>query len=66
MVDANRVSIFAYPGVGCTPSEPLALIAMFSGAGRRPEQQYPVPQEYPTPFETQYSKCYEGLLEIAH
>jgi hypothetical protein len=66
MVDTSHVSIFAYPGPGCTPSEPLALVAMFSGAGRNSEPVHVVSQEHPTPFETQYSNHNEALLKIAH
>jgi len=60
MDDSGRVSILAYPGPGCTPSEPLALVARCTAAGRgplnvkKPEAVLLPPQEGPTPFETQY------------
>lgn len=38
MDDKGRVSILGYPGPGCTPNEPLALLAMFSDSDRDPSK----------------------------
>jgi len=60
MNDNARVSILAYPGPACTPSEPLALVARCTAAGRgplnikKPEAVLLPPQEGPTPFDPQY------------
>ena len=32
--NAGHVPMLAYSGLGCTPSEPMALVAMFSSADR--------------------------------
>jgi hypothetical protein len=62
MDDTGRVSILAYPGPGCTPNEPMALVAMCPDSDRglsdvkRPETVLLPPQEGPTPFEAQYCK----------
>jgi hypothetical protein len=67
MDDNYRVSIFSYPGPGCKPNEPMALVAMFTGADRGPfeAESDPLPsREGPTPFETRYRKCFEGLFRI--
>lgn len=64
--DASRLSILAYPGPGCTPSEPMAFVAKLSDSCRRPlDERKPeavlLPsQAGPTPFETRYStRCKE-------
>jgi len=62
MDDDGSVSILGHPGPGpgCTPNEPMAFVAMSSGAsirrldGRKPQAVLLPPQEGPTPFETQY------------
>ncbi|KIM78070.1 hypothetical protein PILCRDRAFT_602777 [Piloderma croceum F 1598] len=60
MHDDCRVSIFAYPGPGCEPNEPMALVVMRSQQGRAPCQRVPaeaehiLPPESTTPFKTQY------------
>jgi hypothetical protein len=60
MDDACRVSILAYPGPGCTPNEPLALVVKLSDSGRiplddkKPEAVLLPSPEGPTPFETRY------------
>ena len=62
MDDTNSLSIFAYPGPGCTPNEPVALVISSSDAGSRPlnakkpEAVLLPSQEGTTPFEAQYSK----------
>jgi hypothetical protein len=60
MDDAGRVSILAYPGPGCTPNEPMALVVKLSDSGRSPLDEkkpeavlLPSP-EGPTPFEMRY------------
>jgi hypothetical protein len=59
MDDTVRVSILAYPGLGCTPNEQIALVAMFSGACRSapiadtPEKPL-LSQERTTSLETRY------------
>jgi hypothetical protein len=58
MDDARRVSLFAYPGLGCTPHKPIAIVAKFSGEDRNGD----IPTgEGESPFERQYSKHFEGL-----
>lgn len=64
MDDAGRVSILAYPGPGCTPNEPMALVVKLSDSGRSPLDEkkpeavlLPSP-EGPTPFEMRYSTRY--------
>ena len=65
--DGRRVSISAYPGPGCAPHEPIALVVKCTGSGRRTLQGATAdagrlsPAEGPTPFETQYRKCIEAL-----
>jgi hypothetical protein len=80
MDDTGRVSILAYPGPGCTPNEPMALVAMLSSKGScSPPAEAPAEDAAPaavaerlpsregrTPFEIQYSKRYEGPFRIAH
>jgi hypothetical protein len=67
MNDAGRVSILANPGPGCTPNEPMALVAMSCAlAGRSLEVGRLPPEEHLTPFRTQYCQRSERLLEIAH
>ena len=58
MKDAGRVSILANPGPGCTPNEPMVLVANISGppADRNPELNRLPPEEHPTPFMTQYRR----------
>src|ERR1700735_5629733 len=66
MDDTGRVSIQAYPGRGCTPNEPVALVAMSSARSlsgpkeavpaQEPEED-PLPaRECATPVEIRYSK----------
>ena len=68
--DSSLLSILAYPGPGCSPSDPMALVLSFSGAVRVPfgvapsEAVYVPCQEGRAPFNTQYCRVYEGLLEI--
>jgi hypothetical protein len=70
MEDAGRVSILAYPGPGCSPSDPMALVVKISDLGRRPvgekkpESAFLPSHEGPTPFEAQYSTCYKGLFNV--
>lgn len=65
MDDGGRVSILAYPGPGCTPNEPMALVVKLSGSYKRPvdvkspEAVLLPSQEGPTPFETRYSTRYK-------
>lgn len=60
MHDDCRVSIFAYPGPGCEPNEPMALVVMRSKEDRVPFERVPaeaerlLPLEGTTPFKTQY------------
>ena len=61
MDDTNHVPILTYPSLGCTPDEPLLLVAMFSGAGRSLlglvwSALYVFRSLGPTPFTKQYSK----------
>ena len=69
MDDSGDVSILTYPGPGCTPHEPMALVAMFSSS--RAEAAAPADvnllpsREGTTPVETRYSKRY-GLCMKAH
>jgi hypothetical protein len=69
MDDGGRVSILAYPGPGCTPNEPMALVVKLSDSVRTLDEKKPeailLPsQEGPTPFDTRYSTHYKELLEI--
>lgn len=72
MDDTGRVSILTNSGPGCAPSEPLALVAIFTTAGRgplnirKPEVVLLPPQEGRTPFETQYCKSYHAPTKIVH
>lgn len=72
MDDGVRVSILAYPGPGCTPDEPMAFVAKFSGVGRssleatQSEVELSPSPEGPTPFETRYRKSDKGRVEIVH
>ena len=66
MDDAGRVSILAYPGPGCSPNEPMALVAMFSNSLPPPEDSEVTPlqvgvDEGPAPFEPLYSKHLQGF-----
>jgi hypothetical protein len=63
--------MFAYSGPGCTPSEPMALAAMFSSAERGQldamelaASLLPSP-ERPVAPEARYRKCYEGRFKIS-
>ena len=64
MRSAGSVAILAYPGPGCTPNEPMALLAMFSSVerDRLGVRQRETPPEGSTPFETRYRRCIEGTL----
>jgi hypothetical protein len=58
--DSDDVSILTYPGPGCTPHEPMALVAVFSSGpsevvAPQPEVNLPS-QEDTTTIEIQYSK----------
>ena len=72
MDDGGRVSILAYPGPGCTPNEPMALVVNLSDSVRtpldekKPEAVLLPSQEGPTPFETRYSTHCDGLIEILY
>ena len=65
----SGVSIFAYPGPGCQPSEPMALVVKHCGTGRTraepTEADRLPPQEGTTPFESQYGKYLRGLFIFA-
>jgi len=58
MDDNGRVSILTYPGPGCTPREPMALVAIISSSSleaRAPQAADHLPSnEGTTPIETQY------------
>ena len=62
MDDAGRLPELGHSGPGCTPGEPMALVAMISDHGRRsldelrPETVLLPLQDGPTPFEAQYRK----------
>jgi hypothetical protein len=61
MDDAGHVSVLAYPGPGCSPNEPMALVAVFSDILQLPPPDNVMPpqasvDEGPIPFEPQYSK----------
>jgi hypothetical protein len=64
MDDTGRVSIQAYPGPGCTPNEPVALVAKCSASSlSKPKEAVPAHEEDPllarecaTPVEIRYSK----------
>jgi hypothetical protein len=65
MDDNCRVSIFSKNFPGCTPDQPIALVAMLPGADRRPlgaEASHLLSQEGPTPFKARYRKCFERLF----
>lgn len=70
MDDAGRVSILAYPGPGCSPNDPLALVVKLSDSDRRqlgekkPDSAFLPSHEGPTPFETQYSTRYKGFYNV--
>ena len=55
MEDGGRVSILAYPGPGCTPHEPMALVAVFPSSLSEAAANLPS-QEGTTPVEIRYSK----------
>jgi hypothetical protein len=71
IADSARVSILAHPGPGYTPTEPMALVGMFSATGNSPSE-VAEPQaegdilfpEDTTSSEIQYSKGYGPT--IAH
>jgi len=56
MKSAGPVAILAYPGPGCTPNDPMALVAMFSSVDRDRLGviQQETPPEGSVPFETRY------------
>jgi hypothetical protein len=69
MDDTSRLSISSYPGPGCTPNEPMALVVMFPRGKNPLSEKKLVPltlpsQEGSTPFETPYGKRYEGLIKL--
>jgi hypothetical protein len=68
MEDSGHVSILAYPGPGCTPHEPMALVAAFSSSSEAaaPQAHANLPsQEGTEPVEMRYSKRY-GIFGITH
>jgi hypothetical protein len=64
MDDTDRVPILAYPGPGCMPDDPMALVVIFP-EDRRPlesavaEADLLASQEVPTPLETEYCKKHD-------
>ncbi|KIM75612.1 hypothetical protein PILCRDRAFT_827049 [Piloderma croceum F 1598] len=58
MADDHCVPISEYPGPGCLPNKPMALVAMCTGADGRSLEGVPAeadhPQEGTTPLETRY------------
>jgi hypothetical protein len=67
MDDAGRVSILAYPGLGCSPNEPMVLVAVFPHTFELPPPEMVMPlqagvDEGSTPLESQYSKHPQGPL----
>ena len=59
MEDSGHVSILAYPGPGCTPHEPMALVAAISSSSEAaaPRGQANLPSREGTePVEMRYSK----------
>ena len=61
MGDDYRVSIFANPGPGCKPTEPMALVVVGSEGGVDPlssqsEAEPILTPEGTTPLESQYCK----------
>lgn len=59
--DTSPVSIMAYPGPGCTPEDPMALVIKNPVAARSSlETVYIQHTEGPTPFATRYCKCYDA------
>jgi hypothetical protein len=71
MDDAGMVSILAYPGPGCTPNEPIAFVARFSGAARSSPKEVASNEDLPpslgpTPFETRYRERYKGHIGLVH
>jgi hypothetical protein len=56
MDDTDRVPILAYPGPGCMPDDPLALVVIFPEGGRPLESAVPeadlLASQGPTTFET--------------
>jgi hypothetical protein len=74
MDDTGRVSILAYPGPGCNPNEPMALVVALSDSNRdtlktiqpiQPKTDFPSPEGLP-PFVAQYCERYQKLPKIAH
>ena len=66
MDDTSGVSILANPGLGCTPNEPLALVAKFCGDSRSSfgdEAIFP-PQTGELPFAKQYCKHHEEFADV--
>lgn len=64
MDDTGSVSILSNPGPGCTPNEPLALVAKFSSTSKisfNNLARAPLPQVGTSPFDKQYRKCYWGF-----
>lgn len=61
MDDAGRVSILSYPGPGCLPNEPMALVAVFPNTFELPVPENEVSLQADVdkglaPLESQYSK----------
>ena len=65
IADGHCVPISKYPGPGCVPNEPMALVAMCTGEGNRSLGEVPAEADHrpsdegPTPFEAQYRKRLE-------
>lgn len=73
MDNASRLSILAHRGPGCTPNEPIVLVASFLDSNKmtsrtaKPEAVLLPSQEgTPLPFEKRYRKHCELLLTVAH
>ena len=56
MGDNGHLSILSDPGPGCTPNEPMALVAQLPDVGRRSLSMIAVPSGGTSPFEKQYRK----------
>ena len=58
-IDATqRLSILSYPGPGCSPNDPMALVAVFSNSSVRVDElvEPVLSGDNITPFDPQYSK----------
>ena len=64
MDDNERVSILTYPGPGCTPHEPMALVATISSSPMEEYAPRAINHHLPSnegtmPVEIRYSKRYD-------